>query len=216
MNTNIFPTATTATSMSTPNPSRQSAHLIRRRESFIKAAQKVLGTIGPTATIEEFATAAGVTVATLYNHFPSKDSFIQIAFLDAADSWEGWMRNAASTLADPADRLVCSFRLVLRMPSTHPDLARLGAIAMSNDSPIVLTMVENASIQIGEVSEALQRELTIPGKRLQSFFAALRAEFQQQVLSRDEQAADEVVELLLPLLGFSPTEAHDLVSRKLP
>ena len=72
------------------------------------------------------------------------------------------------------------------------------------------------SIQIDEVNEALQRELTIPGKRLQSFFAVLRAEFQQQVLSRNEQAADEVVELPLPLLGFSPSEAHDLVSRKLP
>ena len=197
-------------------PSRQSAHLARQRALFISAAQKTLAKSGLSATIDEFAETAGVTVATLYNHFPSKEALIQLAFVQAIHDWEEWMRAAVAPLEDPAERLVCSFRLFLRMSCTHPEISRLASIAAAAGAPVIAATAANAIAEIDELNHARGLVLTIPEKRFQSFFAALLAEVQQQSLVADALAADAVVTLLLPLLGFSEVEAREQVSKPLP
>lgn len=197
-------------------PSRQSAHLARQRKSFIEAGQQTLATSGLSATIEDFAISAGVTVATLYNHFPSKDALIQLAFAHSRDDWEEWMRATVSPLDDAAERLVCSFRLFLRVSSTHPQFSRLASVAIAAGSPIIMATAGHAIEEVGEINHASGVVLSSPEKRFQSFFAALLAEFQQQGLVADPLSADVVVALLLPLLGFSELEAHELVSKRLP
>jgi AcrR family transcriptional regulator len=200
----------------TERPSRQSAHLARQRILFIHAAQRALAASGLNATIEEFAAEAGVTVATLYNHFPSKDALIRLAFRQAIEDWEESMLATVASIDDPAERLVASFRLFLRAPQSHSDFAKLASIASTAGAPIILATAEGAIRQIDQINLDRGITLTIPRKRFQSFLAGLLAEIQQQSLASDESAADGVVELLLPLLGFSAEESHQLVSRKLP
>jgi AcrR family transcriptional regulator len=197
-------------------PSRQSAHLARQRKLFITAAQHTLAESGLTATIEEFAATAGVTVATLYNHFPTKETLIRIAFTEAQQEWEKWMVATVSGLEDPAERLVCSFRLFLRIPTTHVEFARLAAVAAMAGSPMNMASGHNAILEIEELNRLKNRVLALPMKRVQSFFAAIAAELQQQGLAVDVLAADFVIELLLPILGFSEKDAHDLVGKALP
>jgi AcrR family transcriptional regulator len=197
-------------------PSRQSAHLARQRKLFISAAQHTLAESGLTATIDEFAAAAGVTVATLYNHFPNKETLVRIAFTEAQQGWEKWMVAKVSGIEDPAERLVCSFRLFLRIPTTHVELARLAAVASTAGSPMNMASGHNAILEIEEFNRLKNRVLTSPIKRVQSVFAALAAELQQQGLAVDVLAADLVIELLLPILGFSEKDAHDLVGKALP
>lgn len=197
-------------------PSRQSAHLARQRQLFLRSAAQTLSESGLNATIDQFASAAGVTVATLYNHFPSKDALIQLAFTQAVNEWEEWMLATVAGLNDPAERLVCSFRLFLRVPSTHSDFSGIASLGVSAGAPVVMVTADNAIREINALNQSRNVSLTVPEKRFQSFFASLLAELQQQSVVADEQAADAVVELLLPLLGFSSQEAHELVGRPLP
>jgi AcrR family transcriptional regulator len=201
---------------STERRSRQSAHLARQRKNFISAAQRALATSGTSATIDDFATEAGVTVATLYNHFPSKESLVQLALTQATDDWEESMTSAVAGLDNPAERLVASFRLFLRIPGNDPDFSKLASIAIAGGVPVILKTADHAIIEIDALNRIRNLTLTSREKRFQSFFAALLAELGQQAILPDAAAADSVVVLLLPLLGFSEAEANELVRKALP
>jgi len=55
---------------------RQSAYSARNRARLIKDAQEILAQIGPSATIEQIAAHAEVSIQTIYNYFESKDQLI--------------------------------------------------------------------------------------------------------------------------------------------
>ncbi|MFC5724550.1 TetR/AcrR family transcriptional regulator [Streptomyces gamaensis] len=58
----------------TPRPRRKDAR--RNREKLIAAATEVFTERGLGAPLEEIARRAGVSIGTLYNHFPSRDDLV--------------------------------------------------------------------------------------------------------------------------------------------
>ena len=203
--------------MTTPTPGRKDAYMLRARARYLRAAEEVIATSGPNATIEQFALHTDVAVATLYKHFGSKDGLIKAAMLDARQKWEAWQFEVLSQLNDPLEQLVLGLRLAHRIGTTHPTLAVVigrGRAAGYFDP-----------IELGETFITHARALATAGiisgdhleLRCQSVISAVAAEGARQLASdADPAEGDQVVEIVLPLLGITPAKAKLLAHSALP
>ncbi|MET8976345.1 helix-turn-helix domain-containing protein [Streptomyces sp. NPDC004539] len=63
--------------------SRNQAVAARNSARILRAAREVFARRGPQAMLEEIAREAGVGIATLYRHFPSKEQLVQAALRQA-------------------------------------------------------------------------------------------------------------------------------------
>ncbi|MFC4913641.1 TetR/AcrR family transcriptional regulator [Actinomadura gamaensis] len=70
----------------------------RNRDKLVAAAARVFARRGLTAPLEDVARQAGVSIGTLYNHFPARDDLIDTVFADRLTSLD---RVAEEALADP-------------------------------------------------------------------------------------------------------------------
>ena len=199
-------------------PSRQTAHLARRRAELVASAQHTIAESGPDTSIEQFAAAADVSVATLYKHFGSKDGLLISAAVDAQQRWEAWMVEVVSVLPSEIEKFVAAGRLVLRAIELQPDLARMGCSIMRTARPdlslLIVDLMGRAKRLVAEgaiQSDQLER-------RVRLYFACLIEEFQRQgTLPKPKpKEADAAVELALGLLGVTPARAKKLVGAPLP
>lgn len=96
------------------------------RERLIRAAQDLVGTVGPSASIHLIAERAEVGVGTIYRQFGSKEALLQEATRAALLDFEAWMyRTYTASIEDPLEFFSTSMRIYLRMPITHPVNARV-------------------------------------------------------------------------------------------
>ena len=203
--------------MTTPKPGRKDAYMLRARARYLRAAEEVIATTGPDATIEQFALHADVAIATLYKHFGSKEGLIKAAIMDAVHKWEAWQFEVLSHVTDPLEQLVLGLRLALRVGTTHPTLAvvmlRGRAAGYFDPREAGASFVANAhALAAAGVISGDDLEL-----RCQSVVSAVAAEGARQVVSDADPAdGDKVVELVLPLLGITPAKAKTLAHSPLP
>lgn len=200
------------------NPSRQSAHLARRRAALIASAQHTLAESGPDASIEKFAAAAGVSIATLYKHFDSKDGLLVAAVVDMQQRWEAWMAEVVSVLPTETEQFVAAGRLALRSHELNPEFASIG-LGILRVTPIDLgVLASDLSVRVDSlVAEGAIRTDQVD-RRTRLYVACLVDEFMRQGALRKPNAdeADSVVEIALTLLGFTQARARKLVSAPLP
>jgi AcrR family transcriptional regulator len=105
------------------------ADAVRNRERLVAAAAEMFGDHGVDVPLEDIAKHAGVSIGTLYNHFPNRE-----ALLDAALPDWGLMldRLAEEALADPdpwhgfAQFMVAMFEIQARDRAINDSVA-LGA-----------------------------------------------------------------------------------------
>jgi AcrR family transcriptional regulator len=74
------------------------ADAARNRDSLLTAATRVFGERGLDAPLEEVARRAGVSIGTLYNHFPTREDLFDAIFPERLAALD---RIAAAALADP-------------------------------------------------------------------------------------------------------------------
>lgn len=88
-----------------PAPKPLRADAARNRAKLLAAATELFGERGLDAPLEEIARRAGVSIGTLYNHFPSREAFWEAIFperlatleritetaLAAPDAWDGFV-----------------------------------------------------------------------------------------------------------------------------
>lgn len=71
---------------------------LRNRALLIDAARTLFAERGVDVALEEVARRAGVSIGTLYNRFPTRDSLIEAVFADRLETIAGYAMRA---LADP-------------------------------------------------------------------------------------------------------------------
>ncbi|TGB07284.1 TetR/AcrR family transcriptional regulator [Streptomyces sp. MZ04] len=74
------------------------ADAARNRDKLIAAAADVFGERGLDAPLEEIARRAGVSIGTLYNHFPTREAFLDAIFPERIAAVD---RIAETALTDP-------------------------------------------------------------------------------------------------------------------
>ncbi|MBP2338273.1 AcrR family transcriptional regulator [Saccharothrix coeruleofusca] len=98
-----------------PKPLRADA--ARNRDKLLDAATRVFGERGLDAPLEEIARRAGVSIGTLYNHFPTREALIDAIFparvavlerigaqaLADDDAWRGFTRFVEGVFALQAE-----------------------------------------------------------------------------------------------------------------
>lgn len=87
----------------TPKPLRADA--ARNRDKLLVAATEVFGERGLDASLEEIARRAGVSIGTLYNHFPTREAFWDAIFPERLSALERVMESALAA-PDPWDGFV--------------------------------------------------------------------------------------------------------------
>jgi len=196
---------------------RQSAYSARNRARLIKDAQEILAEIGPSATIEQIAAHAEVSIQTIYNYFESKDQL----FLKAMrEMWEGfllWSREGASP-GDRFEMLQDVGRKLLWARKTHTLLAKV----LHN----TLTEIPDFFIKADEgVGKEVYREMAASGLVKEDGFdkrwvlwtsiysGLLVAVHVTEELSPAE--AEEAYGIGLLVWGVSEAKAKKVMSRKL-
>ena len=199
-------------------PSRQTAHLARRRAELVASAQHTIAESGPDTSIEQFAAAADVSVATLYKHFGSKDGLLISAAIDAQQRWEAWMVEVVSVLPSEIEKFVAAGRLVLRAIELQPDLARMGCSIMRTARPDLSLLVADLMGRAKRMAAEGAIQSDQLERRVRLYFACLIEEFQRQgsLPKPKPKEADAAVELALGLLGVTPARAKKLVGAPLP
>jgi len=97
-----------------------------RRADIIRAASRMFGEKGyDGAQIAEIATAAEVSLASLYSLFEGKEEIYQAAIESAAESIQETVRNKVEPLEDPAERLLTLVDSLFDCFEQNRDLLRI-------------------------------------------------------------------------------------------
>ncbi|MER7006238.1 helix-turn-helix domain-containing protein [Dactylosporangium sp. NPDC000555] len=117
------------------------------RERILAAADHVFGTHGEAGSTEEVARLAGVGIATVFRHFPSKEALIEAALVRHFTSLLDRTR-AAAAAPDPAAALHALIREMIERGANKLTLA-----SMLGDAPPAVVTVA------GEVKAAVDMAL---------------------------------------------------------
>lgn len=175
-------------------PLRADARGNRRR--LLEAARDVFIERGPTAPLDEIARRAGTGIATLYRHFPDRQTLIRDVVLDGLQRTIDEARLAASGEPDP-------FRALARYMHRAIDVRTAAVIpALLAEAPLDDEQIRQAR----QTGSALLEALT-------------DAAHQSGVLRSDVTSGDIgllIVRLSRPLLGgFTPETNNSLSHRHL-
>ncbi|WP_030461251.1 TetR/AcrR family transcriptional regulator [Kitasatospora sp. NRRL B-11411] len=92
--------------MTTSKPRAPRADGTRNREQLLEVATRVLASPGAETSMRAIAREAGVGIATLYRHFPTRESLVEAVYRDQVVRLTHGARELLDTLA-PAAALRC-------------------------------------------------------------------------------------------------------------
>jgi AcrR family transcriptional regulator len=192
----------------------------RTRAALIAAARELLARDGGTdVSIQEITDLADVGFGSFYNHFSSKAELFDAAVVDALEEFGQTFDERLTGIDDPAELVAAGFRFSVRMVESHPELMqvlrRRGLQHIHSDQGLAPRALRD--LQVGIASGRFLPSdpvvtLTAMGGSLVSL---LELRFDRPDLDGDEAAAD-LAELVLRMLGVPPAEAHEISRRPLP
>ncbi|MFI9614978.1 TetR/AcrR family transcriptional regulator [Streptomyces sp. NPDC052023] len=205
---------------SAPPKNRFERRRAETRQALVRAARQILAETGDTsASIQAIAERADVGFGSFYNHFQSKTELFDAAVADALEEFGQVIDERVQGIEDPAELVAAGFRLTARMTDSHPELLRIlrdrGLAHVHSDrglSPRALRDLERGAdsgrFAIGNPATALS---ALGGTLLS--LVALRLD--RPDLDGDEAASD-LAEMVLRMLGVPSDEAHEVTRRPLP
>ncbi|MGW0711923.1 TetR/AcrR family transcriptional regulator [Streptomyces sp. NPDC002643] len=208
--------------MPTPAPPRNRFERRRAetRQALVRAARKILAETGDTsASIQMIAERADVGFGSFYNHFESKTELFDAAVVDALEEFGQAFDAALAEVDDPAALVAGGFRLSARMAASHPELMQVlrlrGLGHIHSDTGLAPRALRDlrAGVDSGRFT------VTDPTVALSALGGTLLAlvelRFARPDLDGDE-AASNLAEMVLRMLGLPEEEAHTIAHHPLP
>lgn len=187
----------------------------------MRAARQILAESGDTsASIQTIAERADVGFGSFYNHFDSKAELFETAVIDAFEEFGQAFDERLTGIDDPAELLAAGFRLSARMADSHPELMQvlrrrgLGHIHSGNGLARRALRDLQVGIASGRFTTTLDPvvALTALGGTLLSL---VELRFARPEVDGDE-AAVNLAEMVLRMLGLPADDAHEVARRPLP
>jgi AcrR family transcriptional regulator len=193
---------------------RQDAYRARTRKALLKTAQEVLAEIGLAATIEDLASKAQVSPATIYNHFESKELYLKEA---VKDIWEEAVfraydgRSAGESVETTLD--VC--RKLLRINRTNSLLGQVLSKTLNDGSFVIEALWPNAVNTFKEVARKDGLNLKDFDTRVEVWAHALSGIFQGVFVTNklSPEEADKALAISLLIWGFDEKTVEKLTSK---
>jgi AcrR family transcriptional regulator len=191
----------------------------RTRAALIRAAQTFIAGGKTNVPILEITQVADVGMGSFYNHFESKEQLYQAAVADALDAHGALLDELTADLDDPAHVFAQSFRLTGRLHRRNPELSKVLlsnglSLAVSDEglAPRARRDIE-AAVRAGRfhVRDPELAMVTVAGAAL-----CLGQLLHDHPERDDAEAADQVAEDLLRMLGLPADEAQEICQRPLP
>ncbi|MEU5319931.1 TetR family transcriptional regulator [Streptomyces sp. NPDC021056] len=208
-------------STSAPPGNRFERRRAETRGALVRAARQILAESGDTsASIQTIAERADVGFGSFYNHFDSKAELFETAVIDAFEEFGQAFDERLTGIDDPAELLAAGFRLSARMADSHPELMQvlrrrgLGHIHSGNGLARRALRDLQVGIASGRFTTTLDPvvALTALGGTLLSL---VELRFARPEVDGDE-AAVNLAEMVLRMLGLPADDAHEVARRPLP
>ncbi|NEB03443.1 TetR/AcrR family transcriptional regulator [Streptomyces sp. SID13726] len=205
---------------SAPFSNRFERRRAETRQALVRAARQILAETGDTsASIQVIAERADVGFGSFYNHFESKTELFEAAVVDALEEFGQTFDEHLAEIDDPAELVAAGFRLSARMADSHPELIQVlrhrGLGHLHSDNGLSRRALRD--LQVGISSRRFTRvepviALSALGGTLLSL---LELRFARPELDGDE-AASNLAEMTLRMLGVPHDDAHEIARRPLP
>ncbi|WP_369274387.1 TetR/AcrR family transcriptional regulator [Streptomyces sp. R11] len=205
---------------SAPPGNRFERRRAETRQALVRAARQVLAETGDTsASIQVIAERADVGLGSFYNHFESKTELFDVAVTEALEELGQFIDERVRGVEDPAEVVAASFRLTARMAGSHPELQQIlrdrGLAHIHSErglAPRALRDLQRGIASGRFTCANATIALSAVGGTLVSLVALRLA---RPDLDGDE-AASELAEMVLRMLGVPPADAHEVTRRPLP
>ncbi|MFG2551495.1 TetR/AcrR family transcriptional regulator [Streptomyces sp. NPDC048581] len=190
------------------------------RQALVRAARQILAETGDTsASIQAIAERADVGFGSFYNHFESKTELFDAAVKDALEELGQTFDEHLEGIDDPAELVAAGFRLSARMAESRPELMQVlrhrGLGHIHSDSGLAPRALRDLEVGVASgrfvIVDPVAALTAVGG----SLLALLELRFARPELDGDE-AASNLAEMLLRMLGVPPEDARDVARRPLP
>ncbi|RCH66606.1 TetR/AcrR family transcriptional regulator [Streptomyces sp. SDr-06] len=186
----------------------------------MRAARQILADNGDTSSsIQAIAERADVGFGSFYNHFDSKAELFETAVVDALEEFGQNFDEHLAGIDDPAELLAAGFRLSARMADSHPELMqvlrRRGLGHVHSDNGLARRALRDlqAGIASGRFTDL---DPTVALSALGGTLLSLvELRFARPEVDGDE-AAVNLAEMVLRMLGLSADDAQEVARRPLP
>jgi AcrR family transcriptional regulator len=190
----------------------------RTQSALVRAAVQVFGARGiAAATIQEVAQAAGMTPATVYNHFASKEALLERVGVVLAQSLCRAIAASQAAVPDGAERVVIGLRRYVLLAAESPGWTLL-LLDIAAANPRLLKEIEAyplADLQLA----ARQKRVKIPSEAAAlDVLMGVSTQAMRRVALGDAPAKHDVAiaTVVLRALGMDPDEAAAVAKRPLP
>ncbi|WP_406004911.1 TetR/AcrR family transcriptional regulator [Streptomyces sp. NBC_00637] len=207
-------------STSAPPSNRFERRRAETRRALVRAARQILAESGDTsASIQAIAERADVGFGSFYNHFDSKAELFEAAVVDALEEFGQNFDERLAGIDDPAELVAAGFRLSARMADSHPELMqvlrRRGLGHIHSDNGLARRALRDLQVGIASGRFTTLDPLVALSALGGTLLSLVELRFGRPEVDGDEAAVD-LAEMVLRMLGLSPDEAHEVARRPLP
>ncbi|MDH6502539.1 MULTISPECIES: TetR/AcrR family transcriptional regulator [unclassified Streptomyces] len=207
-------------STSAPPSNRFERRRAETRGALVRAARQILAESGDTsASIQAIAERADVGFGSFYNHFDSKAELFETAVIDALEEFGQAFDERLTGIDDPAELLAAGFRLSARMADSHPELMqvlrRRGLGHIHSDNGLSRRALRDLQVGIASGRFTTLDPVVALSALGGTLLSLVELRFARPEVDGDE-AAVNLAEMVLRMLGLPADDAHEVARRPLP